>query len=111
MLLIKNHLKYLKDNPSLKCIIDFYFFKKIFFFTIYNDQKPKIRRKIIKDIRNLFRLKKEQNKTAIKDIRNFFRLKQEIKVIKNIVLRNIKNLFQYEKEEVNYYKPVIVNNF
>ena len=95
MLLIKNHLKYLKDNPSLKCIIDFYFFKKIFFFTIYNDQKSKIRRKIIKDVRNIFRLKKEQNKTAIKDKRTFFRLKQEIKVIKNIVLRNIKNLFQY----------------
>ena len=30
--------------------------------------------KILKDIRNLFRLKKEQNDTAIKDIRNHFRL-------------------------------------
>ena len=49
--------------------------------------------------------------TSFKDIRNFFRLKQEIKVIKNTVLRNIKNFFEYEKEEVNYYKPVIVNNF
>ena len=29
---------------------------------------------IIKDIRNLFRLKKEQNYTAIKDIGNLFRL-------------------------------------
>ena len=28
---------------------------------------------IIKDIRNLFRLKKELNYTAIKDIRNLFR--------------------------------------
>ena len=28
---------------------------------------------IIKDIRNLFKLKKEQNYTAIKDIRNLFR--------------------------------------
>ena len=27
------------------------------------------------------------------------------------MLRNIKNFFEYEKEEVNYYKPVIVNNF
>ena len=33
--------------------------------------------KIIKDIRNLFRLKQEQNDVAIKDIRNLFRLKQE----------------------------------
>ena len=30
--------------------------------------------KILKDIRNLFRLKKEQHDTAIKDIRNHFRL-------------------------------------
>ena len=32
--------------------------------------------KIIKDIRNLFRLKKEQNDTAIKEIMNRFRLKK-----------------------------------
>ena len=30
--------------------------------------------KIIKDIRNLFRLKKEQNDTATNDIKNLFRL-------------------------------------
>ena len=35
--------------------------------------------KIIQDIRNIFRLKKEQNDTAIKDIRNLFRLKKEVK--------------------------------
>ena len=67
------------------------------------------RGKIIKDIRNLFRLKEEQNDTAIKDIRNPFRPKKEMKGIKDIVLRNIKNLFEYEKEEENYYKPVRVN--
>ena len=37
---------------------------------------------IIKDIRNLFRLKKAQNYTAVKDKRNIFRLKKEIKGIK-----------------------------
>ena len=31
---------------------------------------------IIKDIRNLFRLKREQNYTAVKDIKNFFRLEK-----------------------------------
>ena len=67
--------------------------------------------KISKDIGNLFRLKKEQSDTAIKDIRNPFRLKKEVKGIKDLVLRNIKNLFEYEKEEENYYKPVRVNNF
>ena len=49
--------------------------------------------KIVKYIRNLFRLKKEQNDIAIKDIRNCFRLKKEVKGIKDIVLRNIENLF------------------
>ena len=32
---------------------------------------------IIKDIRNLFRLKKELNNTAIKDIKIFFRLEKK----------------------------------
>ena len=40
---------------------------------------------------------------------NLFRLKKE--GIKDTVLRNIKNLFEYEKEEENYYKPVRVNHF
>ena len=35
--------------------------------------------KKIKDIWNLFRLKKEQNDTVIKDIRNLFRIKKELK--------------------------------
>ena len=40
---------------------------------------------IIKDIRNLFRLKKELNYTAIKGIRNLFRLEKETKAIKEIL--------------------------
>ena len=60
--------------------MDFYLFlfqKRIPFFIICNDEKSKVwRRKIIKDIRNLIRLKKEQNGTVIKDIRNLFRLKK-----------------------------------
>ena len=46
-----------------------------------------------------------------KDIRNISGLKKEVKGIKDIVLRNIKNLSEYEKEEENYYKLVRVNNF
>ena len=65
----------------------------------------------MKGIRNLFKLKKEQNGTAIKDTRNIFRLKKEVKGIKDIVLRNVKNFFEYEKEEETYYIPVKVNNF
>ena len=66
---------------------------------------------IIKGTKNLFRLKKEQNDMEIKDIRNLFRIKKEIKGIKNIVLRSIKNLFEYKEEEKNYCKPVRVDNF
>ena len=64
LVLIKNHLNYLKDN----------IFK--FFCKKYNDGKSKIWRRKNKDMRNLFRLKKEQNDTAIKDTRNLFRLKK-----------------------------------
>ena len=65
---------------------------------------------ITKDIRNLFRLKREQNFAAIKVIRNLFRQKKETKTIKNRILRDIKNLFEHEEEE-NHYKPVRINNF
>ena len=44
-------------------------------------------------------------------MRNLFRLKKKVKGIKDIVLRNIKNLFDHEKEEENYHKAVRVNNF
>ena len=41
-------------------------------------------------------------KNIIKGIRNLSRLKKEIKGINDIILRNIKNLFEYEKNEENY---------
>ena len=66
---------------------------------------------IIKDIRNLFRLKKEQSYTAVKDIRNVFRQEKKFKVIKGRILGDIKNLFEHEKKEETYYKPVRVSNF
>ena len=69
------------------------------------NQKPE-EEKIIKDIRNLFRLKKELNYTAIKDITNIFRLEKETKAIKNRIIRDIKSLFEHEEE--NYYKRVII---
>ena len=46
-----------------------------------------IEKNIIKDVRNLFRLKKlkkETNDTAIKVIRNLFRLKRKIKQLKTV---------------------------
>ena len=67
--------------------------------------------KIIKDIKNLFRLKKELNYTAIKDKKNLVRREQETKEINCRILRDVKNLFEHEEEEEKYYKPVRVNTF
>ena len=49
--------------------------------------------KIIKDIRNLFRLEKELNYTAVKDVRNLSRREKETKAIKDRILRDIKKIF------------------
>ena len=54
---------------------------------------------IIKDIRNIFRNKKELDYTAIKNIRNLFRLERETKAIKGRILTDIKNLFEHEGEK------------
>ena len=54
---------------------------------------------------------RSEEEKIIKDIRNLFRLKKEIREIKDILLKNVKILFEYEKEEENYYKPVGVNKF
>ena len=72
-----------------------FFLKEINFLITYNPKEEKI----IKDIRNLFRLKKEQNHAAIKDIRNLFRQEKETKEIQDRILRDIKNLFEHEKEQ------------
>ena len=44
-------------------------------------------------------------------LRNISRLEKETKAVKDIILRDIKNLFKHEKEEENFYKPVRVSNF
>ena len=103
----------------LRSIIDFYFFKSIkFFFTTYDDEKSRleedknIKENIIKEVRNLFRLKnleKERNDFAVNGMRNLFRLKNENKAIKDMIIRDIRNLFDHEEKD--YYNPVIVCNF
>ena len=72
--------------------------------------RPK-KEKLIKVIRNPFRLKAELNYTTIKDIRNLFSRQKQTKAIKDGILRDIKNLFEHEEKEENYYKPVRVSNF
>ena len=64
-------------------------------------ENPKLEEeKIIKDMKNLFRLNKEVNHTAVKDIRNLFRWEKETKGIKNRILGDIKNLFEHEEENL-----------
>ena len=53
-------------------------------------------------------LKLEENKIT-NDIRNLSNTRNSNKAIKDIILRDIKNL--YEHEEESYHKPVRVNNF
>ena len=48
---------------------------------------------IITHIRILFRLRKEQNYNASKDIRDLYSQEKETKVIKDRILRDVKNLF------------------
>ena len=57
---------------------------------------------IMKDLKKIFRLKKELNYTAIKDIRDHLRLEKETKAIKDRILRDSKNLYVHEEE--NYCK-------
>ena len=54
---------------------------------------------IIKDIRNLFRLKKEQNYTGIKNIRNPLRLEKKLKHLQTEYLM-ILRIFLIKKNKI-----------
>ena len=51
--------------------------------TLPESEKRKREDNIMKDIKNLFRLRKEIDNSATKDIRNLFRLKKQNKTIKD----------------------------
>ena len=51
------------------------------------------------------KLKDEIINTSIKDIRNLFRIEKENKAIKDRLIRDNKSLLENEQAE-NYYKPV-----
>ena len=59
-----------------------------------HDEDSRIEENIIKDVRNLFRLKNEENDNIIKNIRNPFRLKMENE--KDRITREISNLFELQ---------------
>ena len=52
--------------------------------------------------------KKQSQKNIIKSIRNLFKLKKENEVIKDRIHRDTRTFF---KQEDDYYKPVKVSNF
>ena len=58
---------------------------------------------VTKDVRNIFRLKKEINENIMKTMRNIFRPK-----VWNRDIRDIRSLFKHKED---YYKPVRVDNF
>ena len=60
-----------------------------------------VKESIIKDVRN--------KDGILRDITNIFRLEKENKAINDIILGDIRYLFQNE-EEKSYYKPVRVSN-
>ena len=59
----------------------------------------------IKGVGNLSWLKKEIDDNTVKDVRDLFRPKKENKSIKDKIDRNIKDICELENEE-DYYKPV-----
>ena len=104
LVLIKNNFNYLKDsisecffNDCNRLLIFYNFFPQHIIVKKLSLEEENL----IKDIGNLFILKKELNYTAIKDIRNFFGLEKQ--AIKDGILRDIKNLFEHEEKE-NCYK-------
>ena len=81
-ILLKNNLNYWSIfEVFLRRIIDFFKKTNKKFITYSNGKIKSWKNFIIKDIINLFRLKKELNKTAVKDMRYLFSLEKETKAI------------------------------
>ena len=73
------------------------------------EKNKKLEGNTIKDLRNLFGLKIEIDDIEVKDIKIFlFRLRKENKAIKDQIVIDIRNLFEYERA---YYKLLRVGNF
>ena len=73
-----------------------YFFNHIFWQHKMMESLSFEEENISKDIKNLFRLKKEPNYTTIKNIRNLLQLEKETKAIKD---RDNKNRSKHEEEK------------
>ena len=56
-------------------------------------------KKIKKKNPDLFKLRKEINDNTITEVRNLFRLKKENEAMQDRIIRDIRNLFEQEKED------------
>ena len=99
-------------NPFQRNIKNYIF--KIIFFITYNDEslkawkrQKKIENNIVKDVRNLFKLKKEIDAIFL---RNLFGLETENESSKDNIIKDIRNLFELEIKE-DFYQPVSVTNY
>ena len=99
-------------NPFQRNIKNYIF--KIIFFITYNDESlkawkrlKKIENNIVKDVRNLFKLKKEIDAIFL---RNLFGLETENESSKDNIIKDIRNLFELEIKE-DFYQPVSVSNY
>ena len=54
--------------------------------------------------------KKQWEENIIKSIRNLFKLKKENEAIKDRIIRDIRTVLE-QQEEKDYYKPIRVGNF
>ena len=98
------HLNFLKDN-IFKCFFkeqNGLFLNKFFSHHIMTESLSLEEEKIIKDTRNLFSLQKEPNYTGIKHIKKVFILEKRTKATNDRILKDIKNLFEYEEQEENF---------
>ena len=100
LVLLKNYLNYLKDS-IFECFFKEYNRLLVFFSQHIIIESLSLQEEIIiKDIRNVSRLKKELNYTAIKDTRNLFRIGKEAKGFKDRKLKILRIFLSMKKKIV-----------
>ena len=92
------------EIAPLRSVIGFHFLQHIMIGSWSLEEE-----KIIKDIRDLFRLKEELNYTPIKDIRNLFRQEKETKTVKD--RRVSSQVISSQQKLVSFGVTIILNIF
>ena len=72
--------------------------KKRFFFIIYKDESFKYWKKYLNNVWKIKKTTKEIEDNTVKNVRNLFRLKKEtIKEINSNIVKNVRNLLRLRK--------------